>query len=96
MVALIGAQAIWVWQLRVLDERARLRFLTSWMVTGMVVVNAVILSVLVSALLKLAFLVGNPARGLENIPAVPLVASLTPFPVAMGLTNLYLRWRDGR
>lgn len=92
--ALIGGQFIWFRQYRVLDERARLRFLKAWMVTGMFLSNAVALLLLWS-FLSMMNTPGIQPNTLPPLPFWPVYLALVGSMLIMWATNRYLRWKDG-
>ena len=92
--SLIGGQFIWFRQYRVLDERARLRFLKAWMVTGMFLSNAVALLLLWS-FLSMMNTPGIQPNTPPPLPFWPVYLALVGSMLIMWATNRYLRWKDG-
>ena len=79
-----------------IDELGRLRFLKSWMVSGMVTVSGLAWALLWGAYQSIKLSRGAETSGPPNVPFWFVYLSLIAGLVTMGLTNLYLRRREQR
>lgn len=89
-VLLIGF-VLWIWQYRSLDELGQLRFMKSWMFSG------------ISTLLVLGVgLILALPNAMSEGKSVPMVSIWIPYgalifgAVSASLCNFYLRWQEGR
>ncbi|WP_155298372.1 hypothetical protein [Deinococcus kurensis] len=92
---LIGGQWIYLRYYQSLDERARQRFMASWMAVGVVLTNAVT-ALLVWVLYT--WLTSPPEQQdatTLSLPFWPVYLMLIGSMLAMWATNRYLRWKDG-
>ncbi|MDL2344002.1 hypothetical protein QOL99_07535 [Deinococcus sp. MIMF12] len=87
---------IWVRQYQVLDELGRLRFLKSWMVSGMVTLSSLTWALLWGIYEDVKRSGEAGTSGLPDVPFWFVYLSMLAGLVAMGLTNLYLRRQDER
>lgn len=87
---------IWVRQYQVLDELGRLRFLKSWMVSGMVTLSGLTWALLWGIYEDVKRSGNTETSGPPALSFWFVYLSLVAGLVTMGLTNLYLRRRDER
>lgn len=91
----IGTQWILFRYYKSLDERARQRFVTSWMAAGLFLTNT-ITAILVWGLYT--WLTAPPEQQdatTLSLPFWPVYLMLIGSMLAMWATNRYLRWKDG-
>lgn len=92
--ALLAGLGIWTRQYQVLDELGRLRFLKSWAISGMISLTG-----LTWVLLWGCYEVFQRRAGGDlGFPDMfwPTCVAFFSGPIALGLTNLYLRRQDNR
>lgn len=95
-VVMLTGVMIWVRQYQVLDELGRLRFLKSWMVSGIVTLSGLTWALLWSVYQSIKQSGATPLSTVPTLSFWFVYLSLVAGLVAMGLTNLYLRAQDER
>ncbi|GGL92883.1 hypothetical protein GCM10010840_33730 [Deinococcus aerolatus] len=102
-VTMLLGVGIWVRQYQVLDELGKLRFLKSWMVSGVVTSSGLAWTLWWALYQSMKISGRTQTPGLPDLPPDLLYLSLSASYLslvagllAMGLTNLYLRRRDER